>query len=82
MRRQEAACLADGGDLYDALLNDYEPGMKTAEVARVFEGLRPELVKLNQKIADAPKKPDVKIVRRLQSCPNNFSGGGEFPALP
>ncbi len=27
LKREEAACLADGGDLYDALLEDYEPGM-------------------------------------------------------
>ena len=37
LRRQEAACLAQGGDLYDALLDDYEPEVivgcqsKTAE---------------------------------------------------
>jgi carboxypeptidase Taq len=30
LRREEAAALAAGGDLYDALLNDYEPGMTGA----------------------------------------------------
>jgi carboxypeptidase Taq len=31
LRREEAAALAAGGDLYDALLDDYEPGMTGGE---------------------------------------------------
>ena len=31
LKREEAAALADGGDLYDALLDDYEPGATAAD---------------------------------------------------
>ncbi len=52
LRRQEAACLADGGDLYDALLNDYEPGAKSGPLAELLGRLRPGLTELRGAIAD------------------------------
>ncbi len=43
----------DGFDCaYDALLDDYEPGGKTAEVAALFAGLRDELVPLIKDVSD------------------------------
>jgi carboxypeptidase Taq len=33
LKREEGMALADGGDLYDAMLDDYEPGMTAAELA-------------------------------------------------
>jgi carboxypeptidase Taq len=38
-----AECFDAGDSPYDAFLDDYEPGMKTAEVKAVFDVLRPEL---------------------------------------
>jgi carboxypeptidase Taq len=38
--------------LYDALLDEYEPGIKTAEVNRVFDDLKAELIPLVQVISD------------------------------
>lgn len=53
LRREEAACLAgSGGDLYDALLNDYEPGAKSAPLAELLGSLRPGLTELRGAIAD------------------------------
>ncbi|MDP4990355.1 MAG: hypothetical protein NWQ37_03970, partial [Marivita lacus] len=46
LRRQEGAALADGGDPYDALLQDYEPGATAAELDAMFGALRPRLVDL------------------------------------
>ena len=46
LRRRYAECFAPYDELYDALLDDYEPGMKTAEVRAVFEVLEPALVAL------------------------------------
>ncbi len=44
---------------YDALLDDYEPGMKTAEVQEIFGKLRPQQVKLIKAIKSArPIKDD------------------------
>ncbi|MEL6792360.1 MAG: carboxypeptidase M32 [Pseudomonadota bacterium] len=55
LKREEAACLAaEGGDLYDALLDQFEPGAKTAEIGPLLEGLRPRLSALREKIAEKP----------------------------
>lgn len=62
--RRAAGHIGYAGEPYDALLDEYEPGATTAEVARIFEALRPELVALNRRIAVAPRKPDAAIVHR------------------
>src|SRR5215204_1940924 len=43
---------------YDTLLDDYEPGMKTAEVKAIFDGLRPKQVKLIKAIAESKQVKD------------------------
>lgn len=43
---------------YDTLLDDYEPGMKTAEVKAIFDGLRPKQVKLIKAIAATKQVKD------------------------
>lgn len=50
LRRQEAAALSGGGDLYDALLNDYEPGMTGARLDDLLGRLRVGLVDLRDRI--------------------------------
>ena len=55
LKREEAAALGGGGSNgvpYDALLDDYEPGAKTADVAKIFAALREALVPLVQAIAE------------------------------
>ncbi len=54
LRRQEAAAVADGGDLYDALLDDYEPEATGLEIAQMFDAMRPDLVELRAAILDRP----------------------------
>lgn len=44
--------------IYDALLDQFEPFMKTAEVERVFGGLRSALVSLVQRIRERPQVED------------------------
>ncbi len=46
---------------YDPLLNDYEPGMKTAEVKAIFEGIRPKQVALIEAIAAKPQVDDAML---------------------
>lgn len=54
LKRQEAACLQrDGHTAYDALLNDFEPGMTVVALQPLLEGLRPRLSDLRQRIADS-----------------------------
>ncbi len=43
---------------YDTLLDDYEPGMKTADVKAIFDGLRPKQVKLIKSIARSKQVKD------------------------
>lgn len=52
LKREEAACLAHAdGTLYDALLDDFEPGTSTEEIAGLFDRLRPGIVALRERIA-------------------------------
>ena len=53
LKREEAAALADGGDRYDALLDDYEPGASGASLAAMFDALRPRLVDLRARVLDS-----------------------------
>ncbi|WP_136644365.1 carboxypeptidase M32 [Tabrizicola sp. YIM 78059] len=56
LKRAEGAALAAGGDPYDALVDDYEPGMTGAAIASMFNAMRPRLVSLREKVlgAEAP----------------------------
>ncbi len=53
LRRQEAEALSEDGNLYDALLDDYEPGMTDATLDKLLGGLRTGLVELRQRIVDS-----------------------------
>jgi carboxypeptidase Taq len=46
LKRRYIECFDEFDEPYDVLLDDYEPGMKTAEVRAVFEELKQELVPL------------------------------------
>jgi carboxypeptidase Taq len=46
LKRRYIECFAPYDDPYDPLLDDFEPGMKTAEVRVVFDRLKQELVPL------------------------------------
>ncbi len=57
LRQQEAQALANGGDMYDALLNDYEPGMTGARLGAMFDALRPRLVALRERVLGSGRGP-------------------------
>lgn len=58
LTRAQAACLqSEGETLYDALLEDYEPGATEAGLAAMFDRLRPRLVTLGQRIAESGHAP-------------------------
>ena len=58
LKREQADMLGHDGERYDALLDLYEPGMRTARVERVFGALAADLAGLIQAIADAPPLPE------------------------
>ncbi len=57
LKRQEAAALADGGDPYDALMDDFEPGATAAETGAMFRRMRDRLVMLRERIMGAGRGP-------------------------
>jgi len=51
------------GTRYDTLLDQYEPGMTTAELDRLFGSLRDKLVPLVAAIAGSSAKPDRSVLK-------------------
>ena len=65
LRREEAEVVGYGdGVPYDALLDEYEPGMTAAQVTTLFAGLRDELVPFIAEIVDCGRQPDISILQR------------------
>lgn len=58
LKREEGQALAAGGDVYDAMLDDYEPGATGAGLEAMFGAMRPVLSELRAAVraADAPAK--------------------------
>jgi carboxypeptidase Taq len=54
LKREEAAALASGGDLYDALIDDYEPGATAESLGAMFDRMRPRLVALREAVLAHP----------------------------
>ena len=50
--------------IYDALLDEYEPEMTTAQVAAIFDGLKPELISLARAIAQKAGAVDDACLHR------------------
>ncbi|MBA3319205.1 MAG: carboxypeptidase M32 [Gemmatimonadales bacterium] len=64
LKRAEAACVGYEREPYDALIEDYEPGITSAIMGRLFDALRRELVPLAARIAGAGSRPAVGMLRR------------------
>ncbi|MEM0987240.1 MAG: carboxypeptidase M32 [Pseudomonadota bacterium] len=74
LARQQAECLAEGsgGDaLYDALMDDYEPGATAAGTAALFGRLRTGLATLRAQIADAGGASDGAVPRLSGDFPRS-----------
>jgi len=59
LKREEGLALAAGGDVYDAMLDDYEPGATGAELEAMFGALRPELSHLREAVREAEAPPQL-----------------------
>lgn len=64
LKRQEARCVGYASDMYDALLDEFEPGETTANLRKTFEQLRGPLVELIAKIVDSGRKAPIEILER------------------
>jgi carboxypeptidase Taq len=78
LKRRYVDCFPPADDPYDTLLDDFEPGMKTAQVREIFERLKEELVPLIAAVgssatprikgrfpAEAQRRLSLEIVRRF-----------------
>ena len=63
LRQQHANLFKPYDHIYDPLLDDFEPGMKTAEVKEIFEKLRPQQVELIHAIAEK-EPPDNSFLKK------------------
>jgi carboxypeptidase Taq len=57
LRRRYVECFDDYDEPYDVLLDDFEPGMKTAEVRAVFERLKQEQVPFVAEVKQEGERP-------------------------
>lgn len=66
LTRQTADHLGHGGERYDALLDQYEPGTTTAEVRALFQAIKPDTVALVKRIAArGPDATDASVLSRF-----------------
>ncbi|UJA20755.1 carboxypeptidase M32 [Thermoleophilia bacterium SCSIO 60948] len=63
LRREYAACFAPSEHPYDPLLDDFEPGMRTAELIPVLDRLRAGTIELLERIEASPIELDVSPLR-------------------
>lgn len=65
LNRRTAECLGvpEGGEVYDALLENFEPGMRAAELDRVFGELRAGLVPLIRELRENGATPSVEWMK-------------------
>jgi carboxypeptidase Taq len=66
LRRSYSEFFAPYDHIYDPLLDDYEPGLKTADVKTIFSELRPKQVALIQAIAGRPQVDNSFICREYE----------------
>ncbi len=60
---------------YDALLEDFEPGMASSRAANILKGLRSSLVPMVRTIADKGETPDESMVRKGYGEKGQFDFG-------
>lgn len=64
LKRQVARHVGYTTEPYDALMDEFEPGAQSAEIERVFDGLKREQAPLAVALAKAPRQPDASILTR------------------
>lgn len=57
LKREEGQALAAGGDVYDAMLQDYEPGATGVELEAMFGEMRPVLSDLRAAVRESDHAP-------------------------
>jgi len=69
LKRQVAQHVGWTTGPYDALMDEFEPGARSADIQTVFDGVKAELVPLVAAIKSARRKPDESVLKR--HCPQS-----------
>ena len=64
LKKQVAECIGYDTEPYDALMDEFEPGARAADIERLFASLRESTVGLLERIRNASKRPDTSILAR------------------
>ncbi|WP_436716183.1 carboxypeptidase M32 [Roseiconus lacunae] len=66
LKREAGERMAEGSDKtpYEALLDEYEPDARISHLGPVFADLKGRLSELISRVADAPRQPDVSLLRQ------------------
>ncbi len=68
LKRRQAEAVGEMDCLYDALLDDFEPGAETERVAQVLDELKNQLVPLLAEINSSSDHVDGELLRRRFPC--------------
>jgi carboxypeptidase Taq len=77
---QKAECFKPYKNPYDALLDDFEPGLDYEYINGVFVGLRPRLIEIVRAIAANQDAVDAGVIRRRVSQEQQLAFGREVAA--
>lgn len=64
-----------GGERYDALLDEYEPGMTARQIEAIFTPLRTRLTDLVHRVAKVGKHPETSMLKRPVSAEKQHAFG-------
>jgi len=64
LKRQEARAIGYSGEPYDALLDEFEPGMTVAQLVPLFGDLRAATIDLLGRIERAPRQLDRRVLEQ------------------
>jgi carboxypeptidase Taq len=73
LKRKQADAIGYEREPYDALLDEYEPGVSAAAVTAVFDALRPGLVELVGEIASGRQSSATSWSRTIRSIARPFA---------
>ena len=81
LRQRYVDCFPDVDDPYDVLLDDFEPGMKTADMERLLGELKDALLPLTSAVLERSREVDdsflhnsFDVERQRRSCSRSCSG--------
>ena len=83
LARARAECLTtpETADLYDPLLDEFEPGAKTAEIVEVFRDLRGRLTPLIRDIAGSSRRPNREVLSVTLPIPDQTAFNARIAGL-